>query len=482
MVDELTVSRFRHCASTPRLTPPVRRRAVCWRAIGILASGLFGGERRRGYTTVLTACALAFACCSRSAGVVRRAEGRFGTVAIYAPAGEARALVFLFSDSDGWSDALERVAHSLAADGAAVIGIDLREYERGLAASDDGCHYVIAEVEDLSQRVQRDFTFARYGSPILAGIGSGATLAYAALAQSPAATVAGAVSVDPTPGLATRVPLCPGAPSTAQPGGGFRYGPAPQLPGWWRLSPPDVWPALRGLATPGAISGTPSERLLALLRAALPTTASAPAALADLPLVALPPSHPGATLAVIYSGDGGWRDIDKQIGDVLAERGMGVVGVDSLRYFWRAKTPQEVADDLSRIVEHYGAAWQAQSVALIGYSFGAGVLPFAYNRLPAADRARVVLVALLGVEHHAPFEFKVSGWLGGADDAAPAVLPEVQRLPSGLLLCVYGEDEEDTLCRDPALAAAETVRTSGGHHFDGDYRSLAQRIIAAAAK
>ena len=48
-------------------------------------------------------------------------------------------------------------------------------------------------------------------------------------------------------------------------------------------------------------------------------------------------------MAVIYSGDGGWRDIDKDIAGALQEKGIPVVGVDSLRYFWSEKTPDQVA-------------------------------------------------------------------------------------------------------------------------------------------
>jgi type IV secretory pathway VirJ component len=33
------------------------------------------------------------------------------------------------------------------------------------------------------------------------------------------------------------------------------------------------------------------------------------------------------------------------------------------------------------------------------------------------------------------------------------------------------------LCRDAALAGVEIIRTRGGHHFDGDYRGLAERIL-----
>ena len=422
------------------------------------------------------------AACERTAEVQHRIEGRFGSVAIYRPIGPPNGVVFLFSDGNGWGAALDRVADQLAKLGIAVAGIDLPAYLRGLAASQDGCHYLISEVEDLSKRLQRELGFAGYQSPILAGFGAGGTLAYAALAQSPAATVAGAVSVDPAPSLATTVPLCPGAPSEAVKGGGFGYGVAAHLPGWWVVSPPDAVAApLRALATPGAVDGAPTERLLALLRARIGVPSTQPNPLADLPLVELPAAHHGAVMAVIYSGDGGWRDLDKTIGEQLAHNGVSVVGVDCLRYFWRAKTPDEVAGDLTRIIRTFTREWGTSKVVLIGYSFGAGILPFAYNRLPADVREQVVQVSLLGVEPRASFEFKIAGWIGAAPGAdAPAVLPELQRFPPGLLQCVYGEEEENTLCRDPALSGAEIVRTTGGHHFDGNYAALAQKILAAA--
>ncbi|MGD9763536.1 MAG: virulence factor family protein [Candidatus Binatia bacterium] len=431
----------------------------------------------------LALLALASAC-RPAVTVQQRAEGRFGQVAIYAPTTPPNGMVFVFSDTGGWTGDLDADGRALAAGGAAVVGIDLRSYLRGLAASDDGCHYLISEVEDLSKRVQRDLGAPSYHAPILSGVGVGGTLAYAALAQSPAATVAGAVSVDPAPALPTKVPLCPGAPSEPQPGAGFRYASAPSLPGWWRVSPGDaVAPPLRGLATPAAADGAPTTRLLTVVAGALAAdagSADAAHALVGLPLVELPAAHGGDVMAVIYSGDGGWRDIDKQIGEYLAARGMPVVGVDSLRYFWRAKAPEQVAHDLERVLAYYGARWHARHVVLIGYSFGAGILPFAYNRLPADARARVIQLSLLGLEHHAPFEFTVTAWLGAAPVDAPAVLPEVQRLPPGLLQCVYGAEEEDTVCRESHLPAGEIIRTRGGHHFDGDYKALAERILAGA--
>lgn len=414
-----------------------------------------------------------------------RDEGRFGHVQVYAPTNGHAGLVFLFSDTAGWDAALDADARALAADGVAVVGVDLPQYQRGLAASDDGCHYLISEVEDLSKRLQRDLGFPIYRTPMLAGIGAGGALAYAALAQTPAATVAGAVSVDPTAALVTTVPLCAGAPSAPAAGGGFTYAAAPSLPGWWWVSRRNALPAaLQPLATPGSEDGSAAQRLLAGVRAGLATaTAAAPPALAELPLVEIPVDQPRGVMAIIYSGDGGWRDIDKQLGETLAAAGVPVVGVDSLRYFWRARTPEEVGADLGRIIEAYATRWQTPRVALIGYSFGADILPFAYNRLPAAARSRVVLVSLLGVEPRAAFEFSVTGWFGGEPPAdAPAVLPEVQRIPAAIVQCFYGDEEEDTLCRDPALAATQIVKTEGGHHFDGDYEALARRILDGIAR
>src|SRR4029453_14870809 len=84
-----------------------------------------------------------------------------------------------------------------------------------------------------------------------------------------------------------------------------------------------------------------------------------------LPLVEVPASGtPQDTLAVILSGDGGWASIDRDIGEQLAARGIGVVGLNSLRYFWTPRTPDGAGADLARILRHYLAAWHARRVVL----------------------------------------------------------------------------------------------------------------------
>ena len=436
--------------------------------------GAGGSHRRYRRAVHLRAIiALLLAGCSQEPAPELRDAGRLGHVALFRPDAEGPPddLVFLFSGVEGDSRALRRAARELADDNTAVVGVDLPSYLHGLAASDDGCHYVIAEIEELAHQLERELGFAGYRSPLLAGVGAGGTLAYAALAQSPAATIGGAVAVDPTPSLHTRVALCEGAAVSPARGGGFQYAVKSDLPGRYVRDDThggDAFaqlvaaldPLLGGAGAQGDVAGT----------------------LPDLPLVDIPAAKPGRLFAVIWSGDGGWRDLDKTIGEILARRGVPVVGVDCLRYFWQRREPEQVGADLARILAAARDAWHTPDALLIGYSFGADVLPFAVNRLPDAERARVVLVSLLGLEPNAPFEIEVTGWLGQTDEEAPLVLPELLKFDLSRLQCVYGEEEEDSLCPATELARAEILKFPGGHHFDEDYEKIADAILASAQK
>jgi type IV secretory pathway VirJ component len=202
-----------------------------------------------------------------------------------------------------------------------------------------------------------------------------------------------------------------------------------------------------------------------------------------IPLVELPAPQGGDELAIVLSGDGGWRDIDKRLAEEMRAQGVSVVGWDSLRYFWSKRTPQRLADDLARVVRVYSRRWHAQRIALVGYSFGADVLPFAYGGLPPELRGRIALVSLLGFSKEADFEIRVTGWLGlpPGGEALPTA-PAVARMPPRLVQCFYGADEDDSACPGLAGQGIAVVRTEGGHHFGGDYKRLAEHIVDALRK
>ena len=190
----------------------------------------------------------------------------------------------------------------------------------------------------------------------------------------------------------------------------------------------------------------------------------------DLPLVEMAPRHAGEMLAVIVSGDGGWRAIDRRVAEQLHARGFGIVGLISPRFFARARTAEESACALQRIEEHYSIAWRTTQVIVIGYSRGAGVVPFMVNRLPPRWRSRIAVIALLGLEPTIGFQ------ITPFPTQEVPVRGEVERLRGKRVLCFYGVDERDSLCRQLSPALAIGIAEPGSHHFAGNYDDLASTI------
>jgi phosphatidylglycerol lysyltransferase len=415
--------------------------------------------------------------------------GNLGDVRQINPVGAMRGLVVLFSDARGWSPVSDDTAAALARDGALVVGVDLPTYLQRLdTLTGETCHSVVGDIESISRQIQRERGNTSYRTPIVAGLGEGGALAAIILAQAPAATIAGAVSYDPTTTVSSRIPLC--SATSAEPGGGFAYGPWRSLPGFWMVAIPaggdhpagrQRIAALKAAGTPVNVSNTTDgavETLAALLHPLLSPGAIAPTAgIANLPLVELPAEPRGALLAIVLSGDGGWRDVDRAIAQKLQSDGVSVVGWDSLRYFWSKKSPEQTARDLGAVIDTYTSRWGASKIALIGYSFGADVLPFAYDHLSPEAKVRVVQLSLLGFAPAANFQITVSGWLGAAPDkdalpTEPALLP----IDPTMVQCFYGANEDESEC--PLLMGkAEVIRVPGGHHFDNDYGALARRIL-----
>jgi type IV secretory pathway VirJ component len=75
----------------------------------------------------------------------------------------------------------------------------------------------------------------------------------------------------------------------------------------------------------------------------------------------------------------------------------------------------------------------------------------------------------------------LADWLGeSSSDTALPLLPEVQKLKGMKILCFYGTEEGDTLCKDLKPELATVIPLKGGHHFDGNYSAMAQTILNAA--
>ena len=466
---------------------------------------------RRGFGSVLALLTAALTGISaHSAEAEHLTHGRFADIAVYAPSGTAKSFVLLLSGGEGLSSGLTQVARALVQHGAMVAAIDTPKLNANFEAETAECVYPDGDLENLSHFLQAYYHLPGYLTPFLIGYGDGASLAYATLVQAPGNTFAGALTVGFCPATPLKKPLCKGSgiEFTRLPGeSGLRFLPAKKLE--------NPWVALQGerdqVCGAGAardyiaqVSGAAlvvlprighdyaavaewSPQFLAAFdtlveRSSRSLAPPTPIGLGNMPVVEIP-AQPGAasadSFAIIMSGDGGWAGLDKEVALALSAHGIPVVGLDSLRYFWSARTPDGLAADTDQMIRYYLKHLGKKRVLLIGYSQGADVLPFAVNRLSKATRAEVALTALLGMSEHALFEFHVSSWIS-EDNSGPATLPEVDRILGTPVVCIYGEDEHDSLCPKLDPKKVQVVKLKGGHHFNGDYAGLAREILAAA--
>lgn len=451
---------------------------------------------------------VALLCAAPAFAQEHLSHGRFKDVTLYRPVGEAKQFVLFLSGDNGWEGAVETMARKLTEQGAMVAGIDVTQLFESLRKDGGTCVFPDGDLENLSHYVQGFARLPTYHTPLLIGYSSGASLAYAMVAQAPANTFLGAMSLGFCVDMDLEKPLCRGE--------GVHFERHADKAGLDLLPSKNFsgnWIAIHG-AHDTVCPAAPAKRFAALVPHAqfieLPhvdhdfeqpprwtqqfvgayqkLTANAPAlppppkSLADLPLIEVRAKVAGPTFAILLSGDGGWAGLDKKVAAALVEKGIDVVGVDSLRYFWTERTPQGLADDLDRIVRYYAAQWRRTSVVLIGYSQGADVLPFALNRLPPASSQLVTHGVLMGLGQKASFEFHVGNWLSDDDPDALPIYPEATKLQPGKTLCIYGADEKNSLCPQLAPASVQAYSMKGGHHFDGAYEELATVILDHVSK
>ena len=404
---------------------------------------------------------------------------QFGPVRVFPAWIYQRGFVYVLSGAEGWTHADERTALGYAARGNYVTAIDTPQLLAHINETAKGCVWMPGLLEDYSRIQQVAAGTAHFYEPVVLGRGAGATLTYMAQIAAPPLAFSAAVILDPEPQIALKPAPCE-HPLKAEPLGPY----VPALV--WLDANASAASRAFVAAMPGQTGAAPSGGSLhALYAAGLSAIAAEQqrSGVSDLPLVEVPARVPSAdSFAILYSGDGGWRDLDRSLADVLAGKGMSVVGVDVLRYYWRRKSPDAAARDLARIIQHYQQSFGRKQVVLIGFSFGADVLPFLINRLPADVSADIRLITLLSPERATAFEVQPSGWFHQQGDATNPIEPELKRLSTKRLQCVYGEDEAaDSLCTTGAALGHLIVAKSGGHHFDHDYGELADAIIAAAS-
>lgn len=197
-----------------------------------------------------------------------------------------------------------------------------------------------------------------------------------------------------------------------------------------------------------------------------------------LPLTLVPTAVQSEQPLVFFiSGDGGWTEFDQKLSETLAHRGMPVVGLDARKYFWKEKTPIQTAAALSAAIAQYMKLWNKKTFVLLGFSFGAAIVPFVATNLPPGLQKSLRGVTALSPDERTDFEVHLTDMLNlGANTGKYNVVAEMVRIKEEVL-CLFGHDEDNSVETKLTQAGIRVVNLPGGHYYDHKYDAVAEVIF-----
>lgn len=463
----------------------------------------------------LTGFLLTQTCAAETTGSI--VYGSFGKINLYFPAKKPTSVALLVSGDGGWESGVVNMARKVADQGALVLGIDAAVYKKSLAKQTAGCLYPAADFENLSLMIQKKYKFSEYLKPVLVGYSYGASLIYGILAQAPANTFKGAIALGFSPDLAIPKPLCKGtalslylmkgkksyylertagftAPFVVLNGVKDLNCPYQQTRDFLQNIPmaelvtlPKVghgfgvnanWVPQFGAAYKKILEAPSFSQLKADQNPLLKTQKITPLP-GNLPLTLIPSEQKNDLPLVFFiSGDGGWTSFDHSLSENIVKKGLPVVGLDAQKYFWNKKTPEQSTADISKAIIHYMQQWDKKSFVLMGFSFGASVVPFVAARLSPDLKSKIRGVISLSPDENADFEIHIADMLNlGKNDGDYNVLSEMIKIKEMGPVCLYGSDEENDLKDKLIREAIKTITLPGGHHYDNNYSGITNILL-----
>jgi type IV secretory pathway VirJ component len=401
---------------------------------------------------------------------------RVGNLHVFGSAEGASSVVILISGSNGWDEQMEKIAMSLASRHVLVGGLDLNEYLSQFRKNKLCPPY---DLDQTGKILEKRAGMKQYLHATIVGYREGAGLVLLAHAEAPG-IFSGALSI----GFCPKLPI---APEKTCGGEKIFSGQDPI-----RLVRP--WVLLEGVGESCNLEETVNfqkrveissvvnakqdwlDQLNSEVEKLRP--ADSKKRLTDLPLIEYEGDQSNSTLVIFYSGDGGWGELEDEMSRYYQKKGIASIGFDSLRYFWNAPDPSQAGKDLGRAIVEYSNAWKRPHIILVGYSYGADVLPFIVNRLPQEALERVKGVALIGPS--LTIDFDISPALQPRDPELP-LMPEIKRIPETQLLCIGGLSENQSLCRRlhrKMIVSDDDVEIlKGGHAFGAAHMRIADMIL-----
>ena len=421
----------------------------------------------------------------------------FGKIYVYNRTTTPQNVIIMISGDGGWKFGVVGFSETFSDMNTLVIGVDIPRYFKNLRQRTDDCYNVAADFVELATVVEKKYDFPDYIPPIIMGYSSGATLVYGILSQARPGTFIGGISIGFCPDIELPKKLCETNGLTVKedvPGKRYILQPDEKLGNPWIVlngkldricNYPDVVDFMNKtkdaelITLPKVGHGFAKwsdfmpqwkdafNRLIAKYEKDKPPKIDIDK-VKNLPLIITLSKTPDrqAPVALLISGDGGWYGFEQSIADSFAKQGIPTIGLDSKKYFWHRRTPEETASDIARALDFYGKEWGREKFVLIGYSLGAEIVPFIVTRLPEEIKSRIESAVLLSPATTTDFEIHISNMLGmGNKQNTYNTIDEIVKMQSVPTLLIFGDGEKTQI---PELLNGIPViirKIPGDHHY-----------------
>lgn len=182
-------------------------------------------------------------------------------------------------------------------------------------------------------------------------------------------------------------------------------------------------------------------------------------------------------LIFYISGDGGMNNFSTSLCEEFYKKGFDVFALNARSYFWDKKTPQKTADDVNNFLSQKLSGRKNQQVVLIGYSFGADVLPFILNRLSKNIDDKILVSFLMASSGNTDFEIHWADIFGRGTKRSLDVVSEINKLKDEKIVIISASDDKTLEVNKITLKRFTREVLPGGHHFDGDTGEIVNVIL-----
>lgn len=188
-------------------------------------------------------------------------------------------------------------------------------------------------------------------------------------------------------------------------------------------------------------------------------------------------SNQNQPLIFYISGDAGFNSFSKNLSDSMFRNGFDVYALNTKKYFWKQKTPQQCADDFSSFLESLFSKRTNQKLVIVGYSFGADALPFVMEKFPQKTRKRIEKIILIDPSETGDLEISLESYINEKASGRWKTIPVINKvtdIPVEFILSDFSAAYYPY--SQVALKNKKLYRLPGNHRFNGNVKLLADTI------